>query len=395
MSDDEKPEEPRTAEEPPRTEEPRKTAESRGTKSAVAPRPVLRRLVWWVTPTSLTTLGVTVLLLANRAWGADVGGILALPLGVAGIVVSILIDQGWFRTPLLRVPRGRKRRGRLVAALTVVALLAGAAFWWVRREPDPFDYMSGEVRVGYVNHMYRGWHTDGPDGAAVGFDVDLVREIEAHFTDAQVVWVDLGTLENRVNALHGRWRTTPDGVWQQPVKLVVSTFSMTPAHAERIDFAGPYFVDMQGFFSRNDAERIIDIPRNGICVLRDSHSDTKLTQAGWQPIREESLAGCFAAYQAGQVDAITDDRSLIAGYAQDLGVKLSGPLNYGAEKYGVAMPNNMPHLCEELSAVIDDFLSYSWSESFAANLAPLDLSESQYARPRGAGRCEPPGPRRW
>ncbi|MDR7277886.1 transporter substrate-binding domain-containing protein [Catenuloplanes atrovinosus] len=360
---------------------------------AARTRPVLRNLLWWLTPTSLATAGLTVLLLLNRAWGADVAAIAGLPLSVAAIVVSILIVQGWFTTPWLRVPTGRLRRGRLVAALTVVVLLAGAVFWWVRREPDPFEYMSGEVRIGYVDHQYKGWHTDGPGGTPVGFDADLVREIGAHFTGANLVWVDLSTLDNREAALAGRWRAAPGQPWQRPVKLVVSTYSMTPERAERVDFAGPYFVDMQGFVSRTGATSIADIPPGKVCVLRDSNSDKKLTQAGFGPVREDSLAACFSQFKKGHYDAVSHDRSLIAGYAEDRDLKISAPLTYGAEKYAVAMPNNMPRLCEEISKVIDDFLRYSWSESFAANLVPLGLAESDYVRPPGAEPCQPPGPR--
>jgi hypothetical protein len=81
----------------------------------------------------------------------------------------------------------------------------------------------------------------------------VTREIESHFPDAHVVWVDLGTLDNRVKALQGDWTVPGSTEKQKRVKLVVVNFSMTAKRAEKIDFAGPYFVDTQAFLSRQRA----------------------------------------------------------------------------------------------------------------------------------------------
>jgi glutamate transport system substrate-binding protein len=337
-------------------------------------------------------LAITAPFLLNPSWGGDAAGIIGMFLSILSIVVSILIDRGAFKTSFLRAPLDRKRTRRWVVGFTVVALLITVSVWWIRREADPFDYLSGEVRVGYVAFEYQGWHTDSANGVPEGFDVDLVREIEAHFPNAHVVWVDLVTLDNRIRALQGEWTVPNSGERQAPVKLVVSNFSMTPERAEEADFAGPYFVDTQGFLSRNNATTIAEVPRGRVCVLKDSRSDEKLTRAGWNPIREDSLAACVAEYRAERVDAVSDDRSLIAGFAKQLGLKAPSPLSYGAEKYGVAMPNNMPRLCAEISKVIDDFLKYNWFDAFQTNLRPFGLSSDAYTRPPSTEPCQQPAP---
>jgi ABC-type amino acid transport substrate-binding protein len=340
----------------------------------------LRTEAFWLVPTLLALAGLTAILLLNPKWGADAAAIIALPLSVAGTVVALLSERGALQSRALKVPRNRRRTGRWVAALTVVALAGTLGVWLVRREGDPFDYMSGEVRVGYVAYEYRGWHTDAT-GGPVGFDVDVTREIESHFPDAHVVWVDLGTLDNRVKALQGDWTVPGSTEKQKRVKLVVANFSMTAKRAEKIDFAGPYFVDTQAFLSRRPVGDISEIGRDRVCVIKGSRSDEKLTQIGWKPLEELSLAACVNDYTAAKVDAVSDDRSLIAGYTYPL--KLSPPnrLNYGSEKYGVAIPNNMPKLCREIGKVLSDFLTYSWSEAFTTNLAPLGLKESEYVKP--------------
>jgi ABC-type amino acid transport substrate-binding protein len=350
------------------------------------------RELFWVVPTVIATLGFTAVLFLNRPWGADAAAIIGVPISTIAILVSILINRGSFKVRFLRVPRGRRRTWKSAAGFTVLALLVTLAVWWIRREPNPFDYLSGEVRIGYVAFEYQGWHTDSSSGVPQGFDADLVGELAAHFPDARIVWVDLTTVDNRIQALQGEWTVPNSGEKQAPVKLVVSNFSMTPERAEKVDFAGPYFVDTQGFLSRNNATTIAQVPRGRVCVLKDSRSDEKLTRAGWNPMREDSLAACVAEYRADRVDAVSDDRSLIAGFAKQLGLKAPSPLSYGAEKYGVGMPNNMPRLCAEISKVIDDFLKYNWSDAFRTNLAPFGLSENNYTRPPSPDPCQPAGP---
>ncbi|WP_433832136.1 transporter substrate-binding domain-containing protein [Actinoplanes sp. CA-015351] len=253
--------------------------------------------------------------------------------------------------------------------------------------------MSGEVRIGYVAYEYQGWHTDDQaSGGPVGFDVDLARDLETQFPDAHFTWVDLGTLDNRLDALRGGWFLPSNSDEQERVKLVIANFSISQPRREVIDFAGPYFVDTQAFLSRAAAGNITEIPRGRVCALNGSRSAEKLTQIGWKPKLEDSLAACVSEFQAGEVDAVSDDRSLIAGYAQALGLKPPSRLNYGAEKYGIGIPNNMPKLCAELSRVIQDFLEYSWSDSFTANLNPIGLRQEDYTKPRSTDACEPAAP---
>ncbi|WDZ84110.1 transporter substrate-binding domain-containing protein [Micromonospora cathayae] len=364
-----------------------------GRVSQPGPATSLTRELFWVVPAVIAVGGATVFLLSNRAWGADAAAIIGFPLSVLAIIVTILIDRGAFKAPFLKVPRDRRRTFKSAAAFIVIVMLGTVAVWWIRRESDPFDYMSGDIRVGYVAFEYQGWHTDTGSGNPEGFDVDLVNEIQAYFSSSRVTWVDLGTLENRFAALRGEWSKDGAGVEQKPVKLVVSNFSMTPERAERVDFVGPYFVDSQGFLARDPkVTSISQIARGRVCVVRNSRSDEKLTQIGWNPVRENSLAACVAEFQGDRVDAVSNDRSLVAGFAKRLGLSPPVPLNYGAEKYGVAIPNNMPRLCAELTKVVNDFLTYNWSDSFRTHLAPLGLSEKMHVRPASADPCQPAGP---
>ncbi|MET8278895.1 transporter substrate-binding domain-containing protein [Micromonospora sp. NPDC005174] len=354
----------------------------------VPARHSLSRQLFWLLPVALASVGICVLLFQKEAWGANAAAIISVPINIAAIVVTILVDRGAFKTPALRRPRGKSWRMKVAVYFTAGALVLSAAYWWFQREPDPFDYLSGEVRIGYTAFQYEGWHTEG--NARTGFDVALANEIQSHFEDAHLTWVDLGTLDNRINALRGKWRASDRGPLQEPVKLVISNFSMTPARAQAIDFAGPYFVDTQGFLSRSDAENIAEIPIGKVCAIKGSTTLWKLEQINWNPVEAQSIAECVSKFTSARVDAVSGDRSVLAGYARAVGVQPPISLGYGQERYAVGIPNNMPRLCREISKVITDYLDYSWQDNFKATLAPLGLPES--SRPQAVDPCQPAAP---
>jgi ABC-type amino acid transport substrate-binding protein len=351
----------------------------------------VRRQMFWLVPMGLATVGLTVYLLLHHRWGADVAAVLTLPVEITGVVVSVLIERGKIRTPVLRVPRGRRRVWRCTAAATALILAGTATGWWFQREPDPRSFLSGSVRIGYTND-YEGWHTTAGKPAH-GFDVDVAQALVRAF-GFHITWVPLGALDNRMAALNGRW-TDDKGETEERVKLVISNFSITPARAERIDFAGPYFVDSQGYLSATPARTISDLPTTGrVCVLKGSTSSDYLSELGWSTIEMPSLDACIGQFSQAKVEAVSGDRSTLAGYAKRLG---KDPEQYiafatGAEEYGIGLPNNSPRLCKAVSAVLDKFLVNEWERSFKDNLAPLGLSEDGFVRPAHADPCQRPGP---
>ncbi|WP_435205135.1 transporter substrate-binding domain-containing protein [Micromonospora sp. bgisy143] len=354
----------------------------------VPTRHPLSRQLFWLLPVALASVGICVLLFQKQAWGANAAAIISVPINIAAIVVTVLVDRGAFKTPALRKPRGKSWRMKVAVYFTAGALVLSAAFWWFQREPDPFDYMSGEVRIGYNAFQYEGWHTD--KNGETGFDVALANEIQSHFEGARLKWVDLGTLDNRINALRGKWRASDGDPRQEPVKLVISNFSSTPARAEVIDFAGPYFVDIQGFLSRSDAKNIAEIPRGKVCAIKGSTTLAKLEQIHWNPVEAHSIAECVNRFKSNEVDAVSGDRSVLAGYALRVGVNPPISLGYGQERYAVGIPNNMPRLCREISKVITDFLEYGWQTTFDDTLGPVGLSDSP--PPQAVEPCEPAAP---
>jgi ABC-type amino acid transport substrate-binding protein len=357
------------------------------------PRSV-RHELFWLVPVGLTTLGATLFMLLNWQRGATAAAILTVPVEVVGIVVATLSHRGLLKPralQALRVPAGRRRTSQTAVILVAVMLAGTLTVWWFDHEPSPPSYLSGDVRIGYAGSRYLGWHTE-KNGTDIGFDADVARAIQDHFRFRSIVWVDLGTLDNRVAALNGRWRDAK-GNLQDPVKLVISNFSMTPDKARDIDFAGPYFIDSEGFLSHVDAKTIADIPPGDVCVLTGSTSADRLRGYGWNPVERPSVAKCIEEYKNNVVTAVSADRSTLAGFAASLPKQLPPiDLQIGTEKYGVGLPNNSPKLCAEISGVLNDFIAYQWEKSFATNLKPLGLPPADYIRPHPVEPCQPPAP---
>jgi ABC-type amino acid transport substrate-binding protein len=360
---------------------------------------LVRREMFWIAPVSLTTVVFTLYALLNPRWGADTAAILALPLGVVSLVITIFIDRGRFRQPLLRIPPGRTLVWRLAAAAIAVGLTATVGLWWVQREPDPFDYLSHTVRIGYTTDQYSGWHTLGGRGHT-GFDVSVADTLQRRF-DFEVDWVRLDDLDDRMEALNGRWRDQ-QGNLQEPVKLVISNFSITPRRAEVIDFAGPYFVDRQGYLSTTKARRLVDLPTDGaVCVVAGSTGAEYLDVRGWSIVERPSLDACISDFRRNTVQAVSGDSSALAGYAMQQGLDPAQYIAFsdGAEEYGIGLPNNSPRLCAAVSEALDKFLANEWTGVFGTSLKPIGLHIATGAddpngltRPARTDACQQPEP---
>src|SRR3954454_12796817 len=166
----------------------------------------LRDELYWLRPVVVALIGLVAFLLFNQSWGANVAGILTLPVEAAGVVMSILIARGvWGRGRGGGVGRPRRRRRALAAGTAVVIAVVCGGISLGEREPDPFDFLAGDVRIGYVDPGYPGWN-EGTSSSRSGFDVAVGRALLDYFPDMKSIqWVPLTTLDERLDSLQGPW----------------------------------------------------------------------------------------------------------------------------------------------------------------------------------------------
>jgi glutamate transport system substrate-binding protein len=210
-----------------------------------------------------------------------------------------------------------------------------------------------------------------------GFDVDTARYI-AHdlgYPEQQIVWKPV---------IPGDRETLLES---HKVDMVVATYSITPARAKVVDFAGPYFIAHQGLLiRRNDDPRAAGSigalgigpaathPIGGLSTLDGRRLCTAAGTTSAQRIAEHYRAEkiklvtypdinhCVAALDDGGVDAVTTDDVILAGFAAH-------------ERYGVGIPKGDTKLVAQVNAALRRYIADgSWKRSLERNIAPSGYS---------------------
>ncbi len=129
------------------------------------------------------------------------------------------------------------------------------------------------------------------------------------------------------------------------VNLVLSTYSITPERATQVDFAGPYFVAHQDLLVRRndtvtgpdtlDGRNLCSVPNTTSAKLVTEKYAGKITLTPYP-----TFSQCVEALVAGNVDAVTTDDVILAGYAalpQYKGVLKVVGKGFSDERYGVGI----------------------------------------------------------
>jgi glutamate transport system substrate-binding protein len=225
-----------------------------------------------------------------------------------------------------------------------------------------------------------------------GFDVDTARYV-AHYLgypEKQIVWKAVVPAD-RETLLE-----------KHKVDLVFATYSITPARARVVDFAGPYFVAHQGLLIRRDDDiRAVGAisslvgggamrPITGLTTLNGkrlcSGAGTTSAQRILDRYRAEKITlvtypdinDCVEALYEGKVDAVTTDDVILAGFAAH--GKYKGALKvlgttFSNERYGVGIPKGDPKLVTEVNVALRRYIADgSWKRSLDRNVAPSGYS---------------------
>jgi glutamate transport system substrate-binding protein len=225
-----------------------------------------------------------------------------------------------------------------------------------------------------------------------GFDVDTARYV-AHYLgypEQQIVWKPVvpGDRERLLET--------------HQVDLIFATYSITPARARVVDFAGPYFIAHQGLLIRrdDDARAAGSIgalvghgamrPISGLSTLEGkrlcSGKGTTSAQRILDDYRAEDITlltypdinGCVEALYDGKVDAVTTDDVILAGFAAH--GKYKGVLkvlgtSFSNERYGVGIPEGYKGLVRRVDAALRSYVADgSWKRSLERNIAPSGYS---------------------
>ncbi|MFH8365584.1 bifunctional serine/threonine-protein kinase/glutamate ABC transporter substrate-binding protein [Streptomyces sp. NPDC018031] len=263
-----------------------------------------------------------------------------------------------------RPPTARLRHGRVYAsalgALGVVGVLLWTLLPWgdpgggeaegrTPRSPgtsgtpggDPAGASGGsgtpggkKITIG-VKFDQPGIGLKTPDGRHSGFDVDVATYI------ARQLGHDPRDIEWKEAPSADRERLLQRG----EVDFIVATYAITDARATKVDFVGPYLVAHQDVLTRANGPSVdkpADLNDKKLCSVTGSlpglNMKTKFAPRA-QLLERDTIPQCLAGLANGEVDAVTADDAVLAGWAaREPGTYELAGLELTYERYGIGVP---------------------------------------------------------
>jgi glutamate transport system substrate-binding protein len=207
------------------------------------------------------------------------------------------------------------------------------------------------------------------DGSFSGFDVEMAKYI------AKELGVDESGIE---------WKETVSAnrepfIQQGQVDMVVATYSITDARKEKVSFAGPYFVAGQSLLVRTENTDITgpeSLNNNKkLCSVAGSTPAKKIKDEYAQNVQLQefdSYSKCIDALLGGQIDAVTTDDIILAGFAATNPGKLKVVGKpFSTEKYGVGLKKDDKAGRDAINAAIEkSFTDGAWKAAFEKTIGP-------------------------
>ncbi|MET8278444.1 glutamate ABC transporter substrate-binding protein [Micromonospora sp. NPDC005174] len=182
-----------------------------------------------------------------------------------------------------------------------------------------------------------------------GFDIEIGKIV------AKGLGVDANNIE---------WKTTVSSnrepfIQQGTVDLVVATYTINDERKQKVNFAGPYFIAGQDLLVKADSTVAGPEGLDGkkVCSVSAS-TPAKRIQSDYPKAKLQlfdSYSKCLPLLENGQVDAITTDDIILAGYAaqsQYAGkFKVVGK-TFSSEPYGIGLKKDDKDGCEKVNEIL-------------------------------------------
>lgn len=223
---------------------------------------------------------------------------------------------------------------RLTALAAVAVLLAACSSGGAIPSPQVASGGGGSLTIGIPFDEPGIGLRDGTSYS--GFDVETAKYVAAaRGVSAQnITWKEANPSQ--------RESLLTDGT----VDLVVATYSITDQRKQKVDFAGPYFVAHQDLLVRRNDEALTgpeSLDGKNLCSVTGTTSAAYVKEhfAGKIQLQEYGkYSECVDALVKGQIDAVTTDDVILAGYAtqpQYKGILKVVGKGFTDERYGIGL----------------------------------------------------------
>ncbi|CAN5585437.1 glutamate ABC transporter substrate-binding protein [soil metagenome] len=205
--------------------------------------------------------------------------------------------------------------------------------------------------------------TDEPEG----FDVEIGKIIagELGIEEGDIEWVETVSANRESFLANDR------------VDLVIATYTINDERKQQIDFAGPYYVAGQDLLVAEDDDSINgpdDLAGKRVCAASGSTpiENIRTNYPDAEPVEFDTYTECVDQLEAGQIDAVSTDDIILAGYAAD--PKYEGMFRvvgetFSEEPYGIGLPKDDDDFRTFLNDTLEQaYEDGTWAEAFDATL---------------------------
>ena len=212
------------------------------------------------------------------------------------------------------------------------------------------------------------------DSGYTGFDVQTATYIAAK----------LGVPADRITWKEANPEDRETLLSSGDVDMVVATYSITDERKQLVDFAGPYFVAHQDLLIRRNDEELTGpetLNNRKLCSVTGTTSAQWVTehyQGNIELVEYSKFSECVDALVAGQVDAVTTDDVILAGFAADPQyrglLKVVGK-GFTDEIYGVGLRKGSGELMTQVNDALKDYIADgSWRAALDSTVGPSGYS---------------------
>jgi glutamate transport system substrate-binding protein len=218
-----------------------------------------------------------------------------------------------------------------------------------------------------------------------GFDVQV----------AQYVAKELGYTEVEFKESPSAQRETL--IQSDQVKMIFATYSITDDRKQKVSFAGPYFIAGQDLLVKADNSDITgpdSLNGKKLCSVTGSTSAKKIKDnyaSGVQLQEFDTYSKCVEALNAGQIDAVTTDNVILAGFAAQ--EQYQGKLKvvgkpFSEERYGVGIKKGDTELCGKINAALEKMQSDgSWQKALDDTVGASGFTPDPATNPPKPDAC--------
>ena len=187
---------------------------------------------------------------------------------------------------------------------------------------------------------------DPVTGKLTGFDADLSKMLAKYIIGQPNTALTITTVATREALLQNG-----------TVDAVFATYTITPARAQKVDFAGPYYESGDSILVKDGSSISSVGDLNGKTVATESNSTAVTAIKKYAPQAKVQLFAddnsCVQAVQQGRVDAYVLDQGILLGDAtKNPGLKVVGK-PFTVEPYGIGVPKQDP----QMKPFVNDWLT--------------------------------------